>query len=64
MRGDFVGDLVAFENVLERPNADVIAFAKSQQHQDFILSITMTMNDSIAVEDLHDGVEFEIRAGW
>ena len=60
MPGDFVGHLVAFEDVLERRHADPEGLHHAQEGQDFVLAVAVAMDEPGAFDDFHEGLEFKI----
>ena len=60
---NFVSDLVAFEDVLQRADLHVEAFHRAQEREDFVLPITVAMNEPLALNNFADGFEFEV-AAW
>ena len=58
--GDLVGHLVAFEDVLEGGDADVEGLHGAEEGEDFVLAIGVAMDEAGALEDLGEGLEFEV----
>ena len=58
----FVGDLVAFENVLERRDLEAHLFGQPHQHQRFVGAIGMRVDQPLAFEDFHQRLELQIAA--
>ena len=55
--------LVALENVLEGADAESEILGDAHQHEDLVLSVGMAVDPPIALEDLDQGVEFQISPG-
>ena len=62
VRRDFVGDLVAFEHVLERADAHAETFHRAQERENFVLPVAVAMNQPFALDDFADGFELEVAA--
>ena len=60
--GDFVGDFVAFEDVLEAGDFDVERFHRAEERDDFVLPVGVAVNPALAEEDFAEGFEFEVAA--
>ena len=58
--GHHVGDFVALENVLQRADLDLELARHAQERQNFILSIGMAMDQSLAAQDFGDRLQLEI----
>ena len=65
MRGDFVGHLVALEDVLQRADPDAELLHRAHEGKDFILPVGVAMNPPLGLDDLPQRLEFEIAPwGW
>ena len=62
VRGDLVGDLVAFEHVLEGRDLEAELVGDPQQHQDFVGAIGVRVDQPLALEDLDQRLELQIAA--
>src|SRR6202007_2485972 len=61
--GQFIGDFVAFENVLKGTDFKAKLFRNAQEHQDFILAVAVRMNVALAFQYLDERFEAQI-AAW
>ena len=57
-----LGDFVAFKDVLECSDRDIEVVQRSDQCEDFILAIAVTMNPTVTVDDLQNRIEFQVLA--
>ena len=55
--GDFVGDFVAFQDVLEGADLEAEFLGHAQQHQDFVFAIAMRMDVALAFEHFDERIE-------
>ena len=60
MSGNCVRNFVAFQNMLQRGNAYPEFLARSQQRQNLVLTITVTVNPAFPFEDFQNGFQFEV----
>ena len=60
--GDFVGDFVAFEDVLERAHLEAEFLRHAKQHQDFVFAVAMRVNVALAFENFDERIETQIAA--
>ncbi len=60
MRGDLLGDHVAFEHVLERGDLEAHLFGEPDEHQDLVGAIAVGVHEPLAFEDLDQGFELQI----
>ncbi len=58
----FVGDFVAFENVLKGADLEAELFGDTKKHEDFVFAITMRVNVAFAFEDFDQRVEAKVAA--
>ena len=62
--GNFVGYLVAFQNVLEAADPHAEALHGAQENKNFVLSVRVAMNESFAFDDFHDRLQFQVPPDW
>ncbi len=62
MSRDFFGDLVAFQDVLERLNLDAEFIRHIQQHDDLVSAVAVRMHQQFAAQNVGHRVELEIAA--
>ena len=59
---DLRGNFVALKNVLQRCDAETKLLRRCEQHEDFVLTVTVAVNESRSFDDLSKCFEFEILA--
>ena len=60
MRRHLVGDLVAFEHVLERGDVEAELVGQAHQHQDLVLPVGVAVDQPLAAQDLGEGFELQV----
>ena len=60
--GDFIGNFVAFENVLQRAHLEAKFFRDAKQHQDFVFAVAMRVNVALAFQNFDQRIEPQIAA--
>ena len=60
MFGDQVGHLVALKHMLKCSNAKIKFFRKPQQHQNFILAVTVAMDQALARKNFRKAFQLQI----
>ena len=62
VRRNLVGDLVAFEHVLQRRHLEAHVVGEAEQHQDLVGAIRVGVHEPLALEDLDQRLELQIAA--
>ena len=63
MGGDFLRDLVAFEDVLEGADLETVVVGDMDEHEDFILPVAVGVDETFAIENFDERIEFEVAGG-
>ena len=64
MSGDFWGDLVALQHVLERFHFHAEPVGDAEEHQDFICPVAVRVDFDVAGKDVRQGFEPEVPPGF
>src|SRR5207302_199693 len=60
--GQFIGNFVSFENVLESADFEAELFRNAEEHQDFILAVAVRVNVALAFQHFDKRLEAQIAA--
>src|SRR6267378_3404250 len=60
--GQFIGDFVTFEDMLESTDFETKLVGDSKKHQDFILAVAVRMDVAFAFEHFHERIEAQVAA--
>jgi hypothetical protein len=60
MRLHFAGNLVTFQNMLQRSDLDIVILEYSEESKNFVLPIAVAMDPTFAAKNFCDRIEFEI----
>ena len=57
---DDLGNLVGFEAVLEGADFEIELFGDAAEHEDFVLSVGVAVDEAFSGEDLGEGLKLEV----
>ena len=60
MTRELLGDLVPLEDVLERADPEAEVLGDPHQHEDLVLTVAVTVNQTITRQDLGQRLEFKV----
>ncbi len=61
-RGQFIGDFVAFQNMLKRADLKTELLCNAQEHEDFIFAVAVRVNVALAFQHLDERLEAQVAA--
>ncbi len=64
MGGNFVSDLVAFEDVLQGADPNPKFLHRAHEGEYFILPIRVAVNPALALDDLPERLQFKVSPRW
>ena len=64
MPGNFISNLVTFKDMLQAGHTNTKRFHCTQEYENFILPVRMTMNQSFSMNNLKDGFHFKVLQVW